>query len=921
MAQTKLDVLINVQGSGKLQAAASQFAGVEKAAKNAGGKLPAVANGIKATGRASKGAAVGVKTLGAAFNTALGPLGAALAAVAGLTAAFGKLQAQGFAIAKLKTLGVETDVLVGNLKEVSAELNGSASVADLTGAAYDVASAGFADAADNAQVLKAAALGAAGGFTDMNTAGNALTSVLNAYGLSADRAEKIMDQFVQTQNDGKVVVAEYARNIGKVASAAASLDVPLSEVNAVIAQSTVAGVQAEVAFTGVKTALARLASGEAAKALEGTGVQIDAASVAADGLVGTLRKMKEAGLDTGQMFKAFGTEAVTAILPLFNDFEKLETLVRNQEDAAGVAANAHSIAADTIGGAWKRLTSVFDNFITGQSALGDTIKTLINVVTLALEGALKYINLILTPLQNGLKFLNMLVKGAQALYQAFADAFRETEAFKALQIIAENVAGWFQDIGQSVSGVMAPAFKAILGWAGDLAKLLGGAIYQSIDWMVQGLANAYSLIPGMKNASADLLIEWGKIKTEVEAAKNGIKDAAESQDDVADSAQNAALSAEELAEAQKEVTRAIQESTAELDRYAQATQSIADLETSLASEKLKTEQLVNDALLEQANKRLDNAQNEQQRIAAARSVYRLTVQQAEIERQATQASIAAGLAKKAAQVQTLQLKAREVAIVVQLARAEGTVNAEHEKALALAQESVTVAEQQLGIQKQIAGEQLKQADLTFEAKQRAAELAFEQNKVFEATQGAATAAGQFANNMQSAASAASQAATAANAATAGPNPTSEGTAGTTRYNIGGPAASDPYFQKIVADANKQFQERDFNSSKIANKEWRAVQEDLMRKAQRFNRRVNEGQMDEARDNYRNIIRGQNGSGGGRMSAQVNVTTGPVMNMDGQNFVSQDDFMSGLQYAAEEGASLALSTLEGSGDSRRSAGLG
>ena len=33
-----------------------------------------------------------------------------------------------------------------------------------------------ADAADNAQVLKAAALGAAGGFTDINTAGM-LTSV------------------------------------------------------------------------------------------------------------------------------------------------------------------------------------------------------------------------------------------------------------------------------------------------------------------------------------------------------------------------------------------------------------------------------------------------------------------------------------------------------------------------------------------------------------------------------------------------------------------------------------------------------------------------------------------------------------------------------------------------------------------------
>ena len=39
---------------------------------------------------------------------------------------------------------------------------------------------------------------------------------LNAYGLSASEAEKVMDQFVQTQNDGKIVVAEYAQNIGKV---------------------------------------------------------------------------------------------------------------------------------------------------------------------------------------------------------------------------------------------------------------------------------------------------------------------------------------------------------------------------------------------------------------------------------------------------------------------------------------------------------------------------------------------------------------------------------------------------------------------------------------------------------------------------------------------------------------------------------
>ena len=154
--------------------------------------------------------------------------------------------------------------------------------------------------------------------------------MLNAYGLSADKASTLVDQFIQTQNDGKIVVAEYAANIGKVAAAAAGLGIPLAEVNAAIAQSTASGVQAEVAFTGLKSALARLASGEASKALKDFGIEITAASLESDGLVGTLEKLVNAGLDTGQIFKALGTEAAPALLPLINNLERTKELVENQ---------------------------------------------------------------------------------------------------------------------------------------------------------------------------------------------------------------------------------------------------------------------------------------------------------------------------------------------------------------------------------------------------------------------------------------------------------------------------------------------------------------------------------------------------------------------------------------------------------------
>jgi len=67
------------------------------------------------------------------------------------------------------------------------------------------------------------------------------------------------------------------------------------------------------------------------------------------------------------------------------------------------------------------------------------------------------------------------------------------------------------------------------------------------------------------------------------------------------------------------------------------------------------------------------------------------------------------------------------------------------------------------------------------------------------------------------------------------------------------------------------------------------------------------------------------SGGGQGSSSVNptvnVTTGPVMNMDGQNYVNQNDFVAGLQSASTQGAEMALKMITSSGGARRDLGVG
>ena len=354
-------------------------------------KLPTASNNVRKFGRSAQGAAAGVGVLDKALKGALVTIAPLLTAVAGLTAGFRVLAAQDFAEAKVRTLGVNSEELRKRLIATSKALKGQASVVELTAASYDVASAGFASAAEAQEILAASSLGAVGGFSDINTVANATTSVLNAYGLSADQAGKLVDGFIQTQNDGKIVLDEYARNIGKLAPIAASLGIPLAEVNGAIAAITANGLPAEIAITALRSGIARLAAPtkEASDILAKYGVEIDANTIANEGLEKSLQKLAKV-TDKADLQKLIGTEAGQALAPLLNNLEKVNRLIKNQGDAAGVAQKANDEAANTIAGAWKSVTTAFENLFSEQSELSEALIPL-------LQGLADAINAINSP--------------------------------------------------------------------------------------------------------------------------------------------------------------------------------------------------------------------------------------------------------------------------------------------------------------------------------------------------------------------------------------------------------------------------------------------------------------------------------------------------------------------------------------------
>ena len=507
----------------KLKKTAEAAKKTEKAFDQLGSKAGKAAKGVGLFGKGAIGAgagakvgALGVKAFGTAIKTAMGPISLALSAVAGLGAAFNTMKEIEFASAKFRTLGGDSDVLSSKLKLVAIELNGAASVAELTGAAYDVASAGFTDAADAAMILKAASLGATGGFTDINTAGGAAVKVLNAYGMGADQAGALMDKFAQTQADGIITIGQYSNNIGKVATTAAGLGVSLEEVNAVLAQSTAAGTNIETAFTGLNSALAKISSGQAGKKL---GIDLNEATLRTEGLAGALKKLE--GFSTGELQQAFGIEAFKGIQVAIQDTEKLNKLIANQVDSQGKAKEAAIIAGNTISGAWDRVTKSFSNLFAEQSELGAAIR-------ITLQGVSVVIDLLGVSLKTLMLPVRMIAKFLAGMGQAFTDEFGKGTS--AIVLLTESWT-WFLTkvekgfqlveavtfaIGKAFGAIALafdPLFEVIPEWINDakerftnfatglrdifvgLAEMISNIFKRIFDFISKGIKRVWDAIP------------------------------------------------------------------------------------------------------------------------------------------------------------------------------------------------------------------------------------------------------------------------------------------------------------------------------------------------------------------------------------------------------------------------------------------
>ena len=328
---------------------------------------------------------------------------------------------------------------------------------DVVPALYQALSAGVPEG-NVFDFLETAQKAAKGGVTDLETAVDGLTSVVNAYGEDVIEASKASDIMFTAVKLGKTNFEELSGSLYNVAPIASSLGVNFESVGAAMADLTAKGTPTSVAATQLKAAFSELGK-EGTKAdtafRELTGVGFTQFLESEGNLASAFGAMTQGAEDAGiSVLDMFGSiEAGQAVLSLAGDGgEAFAETLGEMRNSAGATDEAFATMDSGINASLDRIkASLSVLFI-------DVGEKLAPVVEKALDGVLK-------------------------LWEKFSDIF-DREGFK----------GVFNELGNQIK-IYGPKVLTVLG---EWARMAG-------NWLVN---TGLPFIVDKLQALGAALVDW-----------------------------------------------------------------------------------------------------------------------------------------------------------------------------------------------------------------------------------------------------------------------------------------------------------------------------------------------------------------------------------------------------------------------------
>lgn len=396
------------------------------------------------------------------------------------------------AFAQLTTIADTTAVPIDDLKQKVMDLSNETglSAASISEAAYSAISAGQ-DTANALSFVEQATKLAKGGFTDVSTATDVLTTALNAYGLEASEVSHVSDVLIETQNEGKTTVAELAASMGRVIPTAAAANVGMEDLSSQFVALTKNGIATAESTTYINSMLNELSkSGTTASDTfkEAAGMTFPEYIAAGHSTTEAIGLLAEAAKESGKSVSdVFGSaEAGKAANVLVAHAEDATTALNNMRTMSGQTESAFTTMNETSAVKMEKLKTSLQNI---AITLGETILPVITPVIEKVTAGIQTISEKFQALSPETQ--NMIVKAAMiaaAIGPVLAIGGKLTSG---ISKITGGLGGLFGKLG-SVSSVAGTAGTATTSLGAGLAGAVPGILAFSVG--VIAVATAIRII-------------------------------------------------------------------------------------------------------------------------------------------------------------------------------------------------------------------------------------------------------------------------------------------------------------------------------------------------------------------------------------------------------------------------------------------
>ena len=203
-------------------------------------------------------------------------------------------------------------------------------------------------------------------------AADILSNTLNMFGLKASETTRVNDVLSATASHSATNISLLYEALVNAAPAAKALGIGLEETSAAIGALAQKGVKGANAGTALRMALTKMVDPKIVGKMQAMGVAVDEQTIKEEGLLGVVKRLKDAHLEMGDLVAIFSQRGAVGMQQLIDAYDDFDLMLEVTKSSAGTTLRMFEQGVGSTKKAIDTLKSTYESFLIslGQKTSG-----------------------------------------------------------------------------------------------------------------------------------------------------------------------------------------------------------------------------------------------------------------------------------------------------------------------------------------------------------------------------------------------------------------------------------------------------------------------------------------------------------------------------------------------------------------------